>query len=55
VQAEQREERIRQAAEDEIEATAKRARREVLAAAEDTAPAWSQQEAASSGSGYRTF
>ena len=55
VQADQREERIRQAAEDEIKATAKRARREALAAADDTAPTWARQEAASSGSGYRTF
>jgi hypothetical protein len=53
-QAEQREERLRRAAEDEIKASAKRARREVLAAADQTAPAWSRNEAPS-GAGYRTF
>jgi hypothetical protein len=53
-QAEQREERLRRAAEDEIKASAKKARREVLAAADETAPAWSRNEAPS-GAGYRTF
>ncbi len=53
-QAQQREERLRQAAEDEIKASAKRARREVLSAADQTAPAWSRSEAPS-GAGYRTF
>jgi hypothetical protein len=54
-QAEQREERLRLAAEEEIKASAKRARREVLAAAGETAPTWSRNEASSSGAGYRTF
>jgi hypothetical protein len=54
-QAEQREERVRQAAEEEIKASTSRARREVLAAADATAPSWSRREATSSGSGYRTF
>jgi hypothetical protein len=53
-QAEQREERLRRAAEDEIKASAKKARREVLAAAHDTAPSWAHSESAS-GAGYRTF
>jgi hypothetical protein len=54
-QAEQREERVRRAAEDEIKASTSRARREVLAAADETAPSWERREAAASGSGYRTF
>lgn len=54
-QAEQREDRVRRAAEDEIKASTSRARREVLAAAEKTAPSWERREAAASGSGYRTF
>ncbi len=54
-QAEQREERVRQAAEDEIKASTSRARREVLAAADETAPSWSRRETTASGSGYRTF
>jgi hypothetical protein len=53
-QAEQREERLRRAAEDEIKASAKKARREVLAAADETAPTWSRNESPS-GAGYRTF
>ena len=44
-QAEQREERVRRAAEDEIKASTSRARREVLAAAEQTAPSWARREA----------
>ncbi len=44
-QAEQREERVRRAAEDEIKASASRARREVLAAADKTAPSWERREA----------
>jgi hypothetical protein len=55
MQAEQREERVRRAAEDEIKASTSRARREVLAAADATAPSWSRKETAASGSGYRTF
>jgi len=55
MQAEQREQRVRHAAEDEIKASASRARREVLAAAEKTAPSWERRDAAASGSGYRTF
>ncbi|MFL5899632.1 MAG: hypothetical protein ACJ75S_00310 [Solirubrobacterales bacterium] len=56
MQAEQREERVRRAAEDEIKASTSRARREVLAAADATAPSWARREAAASGSGgYRTF
>jgi len=31
------------------------ARREVLAAADDTAPEWARREASASGAGYRTF
>jgi hypothetical protein len=54
-QAEQREDRVRRAAEDEIKASASRARREVLAAADKTAPSWERREATPSGSGYRTF
>jgi hypothetical protein len=54
-QAEQREERARRVAEQEIEASTGRARREVLTAVEDTAPAWSRNEAAASTAGYRTF
>ena len=55
IQAEQREERVRRAAEDEIKASTSRARREVLAAAEKTAPSWERREPSASGSGYRTF
>lgn len=54
-QAEQREARVRRAAEDEIKASAKRARREALAAADETAPAWSHGEQSPAGAGYRTF
>lgn len=54
-QAEQREDRVRRAAEDEIKASASRARREVLAAAEKTAPSWERREPTAQGSGYRTF
>jgi hypothetical protein len=54
-QAEQREERVRRAAEDEIKASTSRAGREVLAAADATAPSWARKEATASGSGYRTF
>ena len=56
MQAERREERARQAAEEEIKASANRARREALAAAEETAPAWARSDpAACSLLGYRTF
>lgn len=55
VQADQREARIRRTAEDEIKASASRARREVLAAADATAPSWARREASAQGSGYRTF
>ena len=55
MQAEQREQRVKEAAEVEIKASAKRARREVLAVADRTAPSWARREAAGSGSGYRTF
>jgi hypothetical protein len=55
VQAEQREDRVRRAAEDEIKASASKARREALAAADQTAPSWARREAAASGPGYRTF
>ena len=48
-QAEQREERVRQAADEEIDATAKRARREALAAAGDRS-VLGAAEAAASGS-----
>ncbi len=54
-QAGQREARVRRAAEDEIKASTSRARREVLAAADATAPSWARREAAAPGSGYRTF
>ncbi len=46
---------MREATEEEIKASAKRARREALAAAEETAPPWSRTEASASGTGYRTF
>jgi hypothetical protein len=46
---------VRRATEDEIKASTSRARREVLAAADATAPSWARREAAASGSGYRTF
>jgi len=55
VQAEQREDRVRRAAEDEIKASASKARREALAAADQTAPSWARRETAASGPGYRTF
>ena len=43
-------------AEEEIKASANRARREALAAADETAPAWARREQrASTVSGYRTF
>ncbi len=55
-QAEQREDRARQVAEDEIKASATKARREALAAAEETAPSWADRdEQESTVSGYRTF
>jgi golgin subfamily B member 1 len=54
-QAEQREARVRRAAEDEIKASAKRARREILAVADESAPTWSRSEPTGSGAGYRTF
>ena len=54
-QAEQREQRVREATEDEIKASTKRARREVLATVERTAPAWARRDASASGSTYRTF
>ena len=55
IQAERREERAREVTEDEIKASANKAKREVLAAAEDSAPTWLRNESGSSGSGYRTF
>jgi colicin import membrane protein len=57
-QAEQREERARQTADEEIKASTNRARREALAAAEQTAPSWGEHHETpppSPISGYRTF
>jgi hypothetical protein len=58
-QAEQREERARRTAEEEVKARVGRARREALAAAEETAPSWAeraeQPQPAGPISGYRTF
>ena len=55
-QAEQREERAKEVAEDEIKASVGKARREAMAAAEATAPTWGAKgETDSTVSGYRTF
>ncbi len=55
MQAERREQRAREAAEEEIKASANKAKREALAAAEETAPTWAHSETPASTSGYRTF
>ena len=55
VQAEKREERARQATEDEIKASANKAKREVLAAAEENSPTWLRSDSGASTAGYRTF
>ena len=57
VQAQKREERVREATEDEIKASVGRARREAQAAAEEIAPTWLRngKESKASTAGYRTF
>jgi hypothetical protein len=46
---------VREASEDEIKASAKRAKREAQAAAEENAPVWLRGESTASTAGYRTF
>ena len=46
---------MREATEDEIKASAKRAKREAQAAAEESAPVWLRGESTPSTAGYRTF
>lgn len=55
IQAERREERVREATEDEIKASTKRAKREAQAAVAETAPVWLRGESTASTAGYRTF
>jgi hypothetical protein len=56
VQAQRREERVREATEDEIKASVGKARREVQAAADEVAPAWLRgNDSKASTAGYRTF
>ena len=55
IQAQKREERVREATEDEIKASVSKARREAEAAAEETAPSWLRSESKASTAGYRTF
>jgi len=46
---------VREASEEEIKASAKRAKREAQAAAEESAPTWLREDSAASTAGYRTF
>jgi vacuolar-type H+-ATPase subunit E/Vma4 len=55
VQAQKREERVREATEDEIKASVSKARREAQAAADEVAPSWLRGESKASTAGYRTF
>jgi hypothetical protein len=55
LQAEKREERAREVTEDEVRASASKAKREALAAAEESAPSWLRHESPAPTAGYRTF
>jgi hypothetical protein len=56
IQAQKREERVREATEDEIKASVGKARREAQAAADEIAPTWLRgNESKASTAGYRTF